>query len=400
MSDFAVVAHEAADGARAAEIIARLREAGVDARGDAPVGDPLDPALGQTIDSAWLLIALWSRHSTDREGSQALYRAAEAPAQRGAYLGVLLDGSQVPFGFGGLDTVDMGGWTGGQDKALAALVEKVKRRMASGPAGSGLPEIETTEAAQERRKRSALLAGGAAAAILLAALAWFFLFRTAPSARAAIDTKLAAIPCAWLKVDPVDDGANGLLALTGVADQPDRAGETIRGLVPRTTKVTTDRIARIGSNECPAIDVPRRLRRDEGGRLRIVSTNVGRDQHMGLAEARVVLDFRGGDTTMALFGIEPSGKVTWILPDFAALDELKREDVGLVHDTPKRYEFTLRSDHLGWTGLLLVTGDRPLPGNKAQYSVIGSHAFGAWLQRATDHGDWQTEMTWYRIQSR
>ena len=54
-----------------------------------------------------------------------------------------------------------------------------------------------------------------------------------------------------------------------------------------------------------------------------------------------MLSFRGSDKTMALFGIEPNGNVTWILPDYAALDELKQEDVGLVHDDPKRYVATM-----------------------------------------------------------
>jgi len=403
VSDYVVVAHEQGDADRAATIIKALRDAGIEVQGDTPVTDPIDPAMEAAIDGAWVVLALWSRHSTDRDGPQALFRAVEAPAQRGAYLGVMLDGAPTPFGFGGLHSTDLGKWGGGNDKALAGLVDTVKQRMKLGPvANVGGAEEEAIDP-DAKRRRNTMLAIVAAVVLVLAAGGYFLFFRSTPSIRQQIDAKLFAIPCAWLKVDPVNDGSNGTLALTGVADQPDRAGETIRGLVkggPKPITVTIDQVAQIGSNECPAIDVPRRLRQDDGGQLRVESADVGRDKSMGLAEARVILNLASSSKSMALFGIEPSGKVTWILPDRTALDGLKEQDVGFSHDSGNHYEFTLRADHLGWTGLLLVTGDRPLPNNKPQMTVTGSHDFGDWLQSATDHGDWHTEMTWYRIQPR
>ena len=399
MSDYAVVAFEPGDAARGETIVRALRDAGIEVRGDRPIESVDDTEASAVMGGAWVVAALWSRYSTARDGQQALFELAKEPADRGAYLGVLLDDAQVPFGFSGLDTVDMSKWSGGKGKPLEALVARIKRRFETlAPGTTGAVQEDPTVAAERRRRR--LIVGGIVAALLiLVGGGWYLLHRATPSPRQQIDAKLAAIPCSWLQVDPVDDGSKGLLAITGVADQPDRAGETIRGLVKNIT-VTTDRVARIGSNECPAIDVPRRLRQDDGGRMRIESSDVGRDKSMGLAETRLILNFKGSDKSMALFGIEPSGQVTWLLPDFNALKALKDAPVGFVQDNPRNYQFTLRADHLGWTGVLLVTGDGPLAANKPQYTVTGSHEFGDWLQSATSHGEWHTEMQWYRIQSR
>ena len=404
MSDYAYIVHEPADAPRAAALLQALRAAKLDARGDAPLTGEPDAATVAEIEGAWVVIPLWSEHSTDRAGPQAAYRAAEPPAQRGAYLGVLLDGVPPPFGFGGLQAIDLGKWSGGRDPKLQALVETVKQRLRSGPAGDMPDPVEVGT----QRKRTLVIAGIAALLAVLAAGGWW-LMRPSPSQRQAIDRELAAIPCSWLKVDPVDDGSNGTLALTGVADDPARAGEVIRGLVRGAAKpatVTIDRIAKIGSNDCPAIDVPRRIRQDEGGRLRVISDSVGRDSSSRLADARVQLHFRGADNTMALFGMEPNGEVTLIFPDYAALQQLKgNPDVGYTHDDSRSYEFTLPATHTGWTGLLLVTGSGALPpfaghASGTELPGMNSHEFADWLGRATGAGVWQAEMTWYEIQAR
>ena len=41
------------------------------------------------------------------------------------------------------------------------------------------------------------------------------------------------------------------------------------------------------------------------------------------------------DQSVALLGIEPSGKVTWSIPDIAMMRQLKNFDVGLVQNGDK-----------------------------------------------------------------
>ncbi|MFS0735807.1 toll/interleukin-1 receptor domain-containing protein [Sphingomonas sp. 1P06PA] len=398
MSDIVFVSYEPEDKPRADAIIAALRDKGVIVVGDQPVppGASRRETFASALEMAWVVVVLWSTASTARGDGRHVATEAAGPRDRGAYLGVLLDKVAPPFGFTGLQTVDMGGWSGARDRKLDKLVDAVQKRLAALPAGAFEDE------APPKQGKGKLIALLVAAVLIVAAAALFLLkpWESRESAEQMVLARLAAIPCAWLQVDPVDNGSAGKLVLTGVSDDPERAGETIRSLyrgegMPMT--VTTDRIARIGSAGCPAIDVPRRLRKEEGTRLRVNSEGVGQIAGTNLAEARVKLNFDGGDRAMALFGLEPSGKVTWVLNDFAALEALKDYDVGLVKEGDRGYEFSVRSDHVGWTGLLLVTGSKPLPEQPPQGTVQEAKAFADYLGRVTEGTDAEAEMVWYNI---
>ena len=91
--------------------------------------------------------------------------------------------------------------------------------------------------------------------------------------------------------------------------------------------------------------------------------------------------------------------MTWVLPDFATLEALANEDVGFAKQG-RDYDFSLRSDHLGWTGLLLVTGATPLPDEPAQGTVRDSGAFADFLKRGSTSGGQKAEMVWYEITPR
>lgn len=399
MSDTIFVSYERDDQSRVATIFQALRGAGYDVRGDEPEGtDPV--AAAEALRQAWVVLVIWSNASIDRKEGRHVVGEARAAAERGAYLGVTMDKVAPPFGFTGFQVVDMSRWNGGRDSRLAGLVEDVRKRM------ERLPTGPAADSADKSGSKTGLYAIVAAAVLVLAlAGAWFAGMIGGPAMSRAqqIDAELAAIPCAWLQVDPVDNGTAGKLVLTGVADTPDRAGETIRGLVrndPQPPVVTIDRIAKIGSAGCPAIDMSRRLRRDDGGRMRIMSDGVVVNPGMGLAEARVSLGFRGADRSMVLFGIEPSGAVTTVLPDFASLKLLKNEDVGYVEPKARTYEFSLRSDHTGWTGLILVVGDGDFAGTLKQGEVHTSADFARILEAGTAKGNWASEMVWYKIEPR
>jgi hypothetical protein len=401
MTDTIFVSFERDDQARAATIIAALRDAGYEVRGDAPDSDDAGRAAAEAaLAQAWIVLVLWSETAIGRGADRRVAMQARLAAERGAYLGVVIDKVAPPFGFTGFQLVDLSKWNGGRDARLAALVEEVRKRMERLPSGPMRTEDQTA-----RRSRAPLYAIAAAvvAMVLAAAFYWMSAVKPADDRAARIDAELAAIPCAWLQVDPVDNGSAGRLALTGVADDPERAGETIRGLMRNDsapTEVTIDRVARIGSAGCPAIDVSRRLRRDDGGRMRIMSDGVVVNPGMGLAEARVALAFRSGDQAMALFGIEPSGAVTTVLPDKDSLKLLAKEDVGYIEPKADSHEFSLRSDHIGWTGLILLTGSTPFAGKLTQGEVHTPADFAAIVERGTAGGGWASEMVWYKIEPR
>jgi hypothetical protein len=401
MSDIIFVSYEREDEARVATIIRALRDAGYEVYGDSAAAEGGRAAVADLLQRAWVVLAIWSEASIDRREDRHVVAEARAAAERGAYLGVTIDKVGPPFGFSGFQLIDMSRWGGTKDARLAELVDDVRKRMERLPTG---PVTQTVDVRGKSRKRTYALAALLLVAIIAAGLYLSGLFGDAGKSRAAqIDAELAAIPCAWLQVDPVDNGTNGKLALTGVADDPERAGETIRGLGrndPKPALVTIDRVARIGSAGCPAIDMTRRLRRDDGGRMRIMSDGVVVNPGMGLAEARVSLSFRGSDRSMVLFGIEPSGAVTTVLPDFASLKLLKNEDVGYIEPKPRQYEFSLRSDHVGWTGLILMVGDGDFAGKLTQGEVHSAADFARMLEQGTASGQWASEMVWYKIEPR
>ncbi|MDB5684630.1 MAG: hypothetical protein JWM75_2328 [Sphingomonas bacterium] len=403
MSDSIFVSHERADAGRAMTIINALRAAGYAVDGDEPDTEAGREAAAAAAARAWVVLVLWSEASIGRTGARQVADVARAAAERGAYLGATIDKISPPFGFTGFQVVDLSRWGGGRDSRLAGLVEDVRKRMERLPTG---PMPGEGAARKERARRAPLIAAAAAAILIVLAAAAYFsgMFANPDAERAArIDAELAAVPCAWLQVDPVDNGTNGKLVLTGVADQPERAGETIRGLLRRDgtpAEVTIDRVARIGSDGCPAIDVTRRLRRDDGGRMRIMSDGVQVNPGMGLAEARVLLTFRPGDMNMALFGIEPSGAVTTVLPDMNSLATLKDEDVGYVQPQKGQHEFSLRSDHTGWTGLILIAGEGDFAGTLTQGEVRTATQFAQLLEQGTAASKWSSEMVWYKIEPR
>ncbi|TVV72483.1 TIR domain-containing protein [Sphingomonas solaris] len=389
MSDI-FVSHAAADVARAAAVAEALRRAGhAVATGQREEGEA----------PARLSLVLWSRASVD---DNAVLDQAEAANARGGYLGVLIDEVTLPFGFGGSTPVDVAPFRESGEGGRATLVQAVGTFMATGqaPVAALPPPPPPPVDRSGTRKLAALLA---LLVVVFGAVGWFLFRSNAPTTGELIEAQLGKTPCAWLRVDPVQDGSNGTLGLTGVAGDPAQAGaavlEIARAGEMGVTRVSTDKVARIDPRECAAIDEPRKLRASPGGRLLVTGEPFVLDTALTPAQAlaRVQISLDPADRSMALFGVEPSGVVTWVLPDKASLDALKGADVGLTSAAPNRYEFSVYPDHLGWTGLFLVVGAQPLAVAKPQGTVQSAREFAATLRKATATGKWDADMVWFRI---
>ncbi|WP_166037217.1 toll/interleukin-1 receptor domain-containing protein [Sphingosinicella sp. YJ22] len=135
MSDI-FVSYKREDGGRARALVAVLRDAGFATFWDQDIspGANWQFALEAALDDARLCIVLWSRHSVGPEGHFVREEARRA-AQRGAYLGVLVDTVLPPLGFGEWQAFDATDWTGDAgDPALAELIAHVGKRLdAAGP---------------------------------------------------------------------------------------------------------------------------------------------------------------------------------------------------------------------------------------------------------------------------
>jgi hypothetical protein len=389
-----LIAAAAEDRPRIAPLVDALRSAGL---------DPATGAGGEAVADAPLTLVIWSKGSVEAADAGGLLDLADKAKAKGSYAGAKIDDVALPFGFGGLQLFDLADWNGSAaDPRIVEIVAALKSRLTG--QSTGFVELERLPDAPAPTRNIGLIAGLAAAAVLAIALAAFFLLRSSgPTTQDRIAAQFATLPCAWLGIDPVQNGDGGTLALTGVAGDPARAGDAIRAFTKAGNlsieTVTIDKVARIDPRECAAIDGPIKLRKDLGGRLRvtgepfILNTKVTPNQ----ALVRVQIALRDQDKSMALLGVEPSGKVTWSIPDLATMAELKNFDVGLVETGRNAWEFTIYPDHLGWTGLLLVAGDSPLAQKREQGAVQGAGDFARLLAAATARGQWDAEMVWFRI---
>lgn len=382
------ISYAVADQDRVATIVETLRREGYAVWWDRDIvpGADRKTVIAEQMGQAKLNLVAWSQSSV--EASDVIAEAERAKGRR-AYLGVLLDQVELPFGFGGVPPVEAG-----------AVSEGVKRFMEQGQAK--VAALEALQAPKEAGPNRALIFGIAGAAVLLVAAIVFFVMRgSGPTLGDQVEANLASTPCAWLRIDPVDNGANGHLGLVGVAGNPAAARDAVMRIIadnkfPIQT-VAIDKVAQIDPRECPAIDEPRRLRRSPGGRLLVTGEPFIMDPASHQSLARVEIELQPGDKTAALFGVEPSGVVTWALPDIASLDRLAAQDVGLKKTGDRKWEFNIYPDHLGWTGLFLVVGDRPLAQTQPQLKVQRSGEFAQTLRAATAQGTWDADMVWFRI---
>lgn len=402
MSDI-YLAYSLADGDRAAKIAEGLRAAGYSLWWDRDIqpGQDRKAAIAGAMADARLCLICWSRTSVDDDTGADVIDEAEAAKERGAYLGLLLDKVELPFGFGGHEPVDVAPFRGTAGE-VGAVVAAVRDFMASGQAAPvALPEPPPPPG---RPINKAWVAGAIGALVLAGAIGFFLLRSAAPSLAQKVEPHLARIDCAWLHVDPIQSGADGHIGLIGVAGDPAAARQMVldvAGAENLTVRsVSIDKVATIDPRECPAIDEPRRLRKSPGGRLRVTGDPFFLDPATGQSLARVAISLAAGDKSVALFGVEPSGVVTWALPDTKAIDALKDADVGLVKAGNGKWEFNIYPDHLGWTGLFVVVGDRPLAKAMPQGTVQPSAEFARTLRAATASGEWDADMIWFRIDSR
>jgi len=392
------ISYALADQERVAAIVEALRRENFSVWWDRDLepGTDRKAVIADKIAEAKLCLIAWSYASV--EASDVVAEAERAKG-RGAYLGVMLDKADLPFGFGRLAPVDVAMFRGNDDQ-LAKILEGVRNFMASGQAKA--EALEALQAPKETGPNKVLIFGIGGGALLLVAAIMFFIMRgSGPSLGDVVESKLAVTPCAWLRVDPVVDGKDGRLGLVGVAGDPPAAQAAVQQIISQNglpiNKVLIDRVAQIDPRECPAIDEPRRLRKSAGGRLLVTGEPFILDPAVGQSLSRVEIELQSNDKSVALFGVEPNGKVTWAAPDRAALDGLATQDVGLKKTGDNKWEFNIYTDHLGWTGLFLVVGDRPLTQTKPQLTEQPSRDFAATLRAATAEGNWDADMVWFRI---
>jgi eukaryotic-like serine/threonine-protein kinase len=222
-------------------------------------------------------------------------------------------------------------------------------------------------------------------------------------ARTTLAATLPKVECSWLSVGGIEGGQQVAISMRGVAGSPDQArGQIYQALtaagVPNPT-LNFDDVAFIRPEGCSALSALGQIRRPGGGGISVPQPEFERvsnleNSNFDKASRALVTVKPQGAQNFTLLGIEPAdGKVTQIIPDRQTFESLP-----VVEQVqPGEYQLTLDMDHIGWTGLILITGDGPF--DEALLATDDAKRTLAWrsnfLATASER-DWKSEMIWFR----
>ncbi|MFV0623294.1 protein kinase [Sphingomonas sp. ac-8] len=293
---------------------------------------------------------------------------------------------------------------------------------------AALQTAEAPSAALARIPRWAFGAGGAALLLLLLAL-WLLMPRQDADRRAdapvvvasdpvrrahsVIDAALPSVGCTWLNIVEVAPRAGGIDAkLTGVAGDPAQAQQEISRVLEAQklppSRIDFAEVASITQSGCAALDAYRQIRATGRPRLSVAQRQFEMRMqpegkvYAGKMAASAVIGIAIDDPSLdfALLGIDPSGKIWSLIDNRAAFAEALRnsKDGVPIQDLGNDgYRLQIDLDHLGWSGLLLVTGKGPF--EPAVLAPPLGNRGADWRDRiATLAGErgWRTEMIWFR----
>jgi serine/threonine-protein kinase len=232
----------------------------------------------------------------------------------------------------------------------------------------------------------------------------------AERARAAVAAALPGIGCSWLDLAGTGGGTGGTtLKLTGVAGQPAEAQAAItRAAAASGAPVDAadfSDVAPITASECGSVDAFRAIRAEGATRLTVpqrtfeVSTLPAQSNYAGQLGARTIINLDlSGIGEFALYGLEPNGEISAIVSSRKEFDAIPKNGDPIADLGNGRYRFTIDVNHLGWSGILLLTGK----GGFTKTLIAGpAGSRGAdWPQRfaaAAKGGDWRSEMVWFKM---
>jgi len=226
---------------------------------------------------------------------------------------------------------------------------------------------------------------------------------TLAAAKQAAMAVLPSIPCSWLDVaDVAADQGGAVVKLSGV--QASSAAGAVRSALQNqnvpVARIDDDEpdVASVDQAACQPLEAFRSMRA-AGSAPRLTAS--GHQYTMSLQQdgktaALAVLTFDvAGAKEVALFGVEPNGAVTSIIPDRAALSTDVKQSI--VTDLgSERYQLPIETDHKGLSTLVLVTGDTKVDAGLLAKKPADRGA--DWLDRtrqAAKAAGWTADLVWY-----
>ena len=223
-------------------------------------------------------------------------------------------------------------------------------------------------------------------------------------ARSTIDSVIPQVPCTWLDIADVRDTQPLTVAMRGVAGNGGEArriiGEALGGARLADVRLEFGDVAQILPAGCTALDAFRGIRSTEPRRMTSAEPRFEaspRGDGLLAAPALIDLNLTGAGPDFALLGIQPTGEITMLLDGRAAFENALGDPGGGIADLGGgRYRLTISTTHIGWSGLMFVTGQGPFD------AALLAPDVGArdpdWQRRfrgiASSNG-WRGEMVWY-----
>jgi eukaryotic-like serine/threonine-protein kinase len=223
-------------------------------------------------------------------------------------------------------------------------------------------------------------------------------------ARSTIDSVIPQVPCTWLDIADVRDGPPVAVAMRGVAgnggDARRMLGEALTNARLSDARLDFGDVAQIIPAGCTALDSYRQIRSTEPRRMATTQTRfeaATRDDGQLAAPALVDLNLGGAGEDFALLGIQPTGEITMLLDGRDAFQNALANPQGGITDLGNnRYRLMISTTHIGWSGLMFVTGRGPFDAGLLAPTVDSRNPDWQRLFRnAASANGWRAEMVWY-----
>jgi serine/threonine-protein kinase len=224
-------------------------------------------------------------------------------------------------------------------------------------------------------------------------------------ARSTIDSVIPQVPCTWLDIAEVRDGPPVTVAMRGVAGNGGDArrllGEALSDARLSDVRLDFGDVAQIIPAGCTALNSYRQIRSTEPRRMATTQTRfeaAPRGDGQLAAPALVDLNLGGAGQDFALLGIQPTGEITMILDGRDAFQSALANPQGGIADLGNdRYRLTISTTHIGWSGLMFVTGRGPFDVSLMAAEVDSRNPdWQRQFRSAASANGWRAEMVWYQ----
>jgi class 3 adenylate cyclase len=265
---------------------------------------------------------------------------------------------------------------------------------------TGEVAVRTVAAGRRGRRLPYLLVALAAVAAVVAA--GLFLipgWRSGPTPEQHVQAAIDRLPCSWLRIaerSDVDGAAAFTLAGASIMPPDVVTNSIYRSAIHdhvKVDRVVARDVAPLLAAQCPWIEKIKHFRYGGVPRMTtgIRTMLAGKDSlytpGTKIGEVIVRLNLRSFRPEVALFGIKPDGQVDFIAGK-------RKMELGRQVDAQGRATVPLEFDHSGWSGIVAMESDTPIPEALVKKGVDDAAELPAFDNLARQ-GHWRFELVWF-----